>query len=83
MKEKGQFDLEKVLTNKYKLLLLLSLDYEKGLDDFFENTIIDLNNDCVLNKYDITSQYAMPNVGRDLKGYLFYDTKDKSYGIKN
>ena len=75
LKEKGQFDLEKVLTNKYKLLLLLSLDYEKGLDDFFENTIIDLNNDCVLNKYDITSQYAMPNVGRDLKGYLFYDTK--------
>ena len=75
LKEKGQFDLEKVLTNKYKLLLLLSLDYEKGLDDFFENTIIDLNNDSVLNKYDITSQYAMPNVGRDLKGYLFYDTK--------
>ncbi|MDO4376752.1 MAG: hypothetical protein Q4C38_01270 [bacterium] len=75
LKEKGQFDLEKVLTNKYKLLLLLSLDYEKGLDDFFENTIIDLNNDSVLNKYDITSQYAMPNVGRNLKGYLFYDTK--------
>ena len=75
LKEKGQFDLEKVLTNKYKLLLLLSLDYEKGLDDFFENTIVDLNNDSVLNKYDITSQYAMPNVGRNLKGYLFYDTK--------
>ena len=75
LREKGQFDFEEILNNKYKLLLLLSLDYEKGLDDFFENTIIDLNNDCVLNKYDITSQYAMPNVGRDLKGYLFYDTK--------
>ena len=75
LREKGQYDFEKILNNKYKLLLLLSLDYEKGLDDFFENTIIDLNNDCVLNKYDITSQYAMPNVGRDLKGYLFYDTK--------
>ena len=75
LREKGQYDFEKILNNKYKLLLLLSLDYEKGLDDFFENTIIDLNNDYVLNKYDITSQYAMPNVGRDLKGYLFYDTK--------
>ena len=75
LREKGQYDFEKIINNKYKLLLLLSLDYEKGLDDFFENTIIDLNNDCVLNKYDITSQYAMPNVGRDLKGYLFYDTK--------
>ena len=69
LREKGQFDFEEILNNKYKLLLLLSLDYEEGLDDFFEN------NDCVLNKYDITSQYAMPNAGRDLKGYLFYDTK--------
>ena len=75
LREKGQYDFEKILNNKYKLSVLLSLDYEKGLDDFFENTIIDLNNDSVLNKYDITSQYAMPNVGRDLKGYLFYDTK--------
>ena len=75
LREKGQYDFEKILNNKYKLSILLSLDYEKGLDDFFENTIIDLNNDSVLNKYDITSQYAMPNVGRDLKGYLFYDTK--------
>ena len=75
LREKGQYDFEKILNNKYKLSILLSLDYEKGLDDFFENTIIDLNNDIVLNKYDITSQYAMPNVGRDLKGYLFYDTK--------
>ena len=75
LKEEGKFDFEKILNNKYKLLILLSLDYEKGLDDFFENTIVDLNNDSVLNKYDITSQYAMPNVGRDLKGYLFYDTK--------
>ena len=75
LREKGQFDFEEILNNKYKLLLLLSLDYEEGLDDFFENTIIDLNNDCVLNKYDIISKYAMPNVGRDLKGYLFYDTK--------
>lgn len=75
LREKGQFDFEEILNNKYKLLLLLSLDYEEGLDDFFENTIIDLNNDSVLNRHDITSQYAMPNVGRDLKGYLFYDTK--------
>ena len=75
LREKGQYDFEKILNNKYKLSILLSLDYEKGLDDFFENTIVDLNNDSVLNKYDITSQYAMPNVGRDLKGYLFYDTK--------
>lgn len=75
LREKGQYDFEKILNNKYKLSILLSLDYEKGLDDFFENTIIDLNNDSVLNKYDIISRYAMPNVGRDLKGYLFYDTK--------
>lgn len=75
LREKGQYDFEKILNNKYKLSILLSLDYEKGLDDFFENTIIDLNNDSVLNKYDIISQYTMPYVGRDLKGYLFYDTK--------
>lgn len=75
LREKGQYDFEKILNNKYKLSILLSLDYEKGLDDFFENTIIDLNNDSVLNRYDIISQYTMPYVGRDLKGYLFYDTK--------
>ena len=34
LREKGQYDFEKILNNKYKLSILLSLDYEKGLDDF-------------------------------------------------
>ena len=84
LKEEGQFDFEKILNNKYKLLILLSLDYEKGLDDFFENTIVDLNNDSVLNKYDISSRYIMSiddyvekfhsYIDID-QGTLFYDTK--------
>ena len=84
LKEEGQFDFEKILNNKYKLSILLSLDYEKGLDDFFENTIVDLNNDSVLNKYDISSRYIMSiddSVEKfhsyiDIdQGTLFYDTK--------
>ena len=84
LKEEGQFDFEKILNNKYKLSILLSLDYEKGLDDFFENTIVDLNNDSVLNKYDISSRYIMSiddyvekfhsYIDID-QGTLFYDTK--------
>ena len=84
LKEEGQFDFEEILNNKYKLLILLLLDYEKGLDDFFENTIVDLNNDSVLNKYDISSRYIMSiddyvekfhsYIDID-QGTLFYDTK--------
>ena len=62
LKEEGQFDFEEVLNNKYKLLLLLSLDYEKGLDDFFENTIIDLNNDSVFGRNKIHTHYAIPYI---------------------
>ena len=62
LKEEGQFDFEEILNNKYKLLLLLSLDYEKGLDDFFENTIIDLNNDSVFGRNKIHTHYAIPYI---------------------
>lgn len=73
-RENDEFDFEEILNNKYKLLLLLSLDYGDGLNNFFENTIIDLDNDSVFNKYDIVNQYAMPNFDPDMKGYFFYDT---------
>ena len=62
LKEEGQYDFEKILNNKYKLLLLLSLDYKKGLDDFFENTIIDLNNDSVFGRNKFHTHYAIPYI---------------------
>ena len=62
LREKGQYDFEKILNNKYKLLLLLSLDYEKGLDDFFENTIVDLNNDSVFGRNKFHTHYAIPYI---------------------
>ena len=84
LKENDKFDFENILNNKYKLSILLSLDDMYGLNDFFENTIVDLNTDSVFDKCDITSQYAIPVDGsyvvKNFLSYmeqdiLFYDTK--------
>lgn len=36
----SEFDFEEILTNKLKLAFILSLDYENGLKDFFNNNVI-------------------------------------------
>lgn len=52
-----QFDFEEILNNKYKLLLLLSLDDVDGLTMFFENTKVDIYDDVLFNNDMISSNH--------------------------
>ena len=52
-----QFDFEEIFNNKYKLLLLLSLDDVDGLTMFFENTKVDIYDDVLFNNDMISSNH--------------------------
>lgn len=73
----GQFDFEEILNNKYKLLLLLSLDDVDGLTMFFKNTKVDIYDDVLFNNDMISNNHykSILNYKDSNEDCLYYHVK--------
>ena len=73
----GQFDFEEILNNKYKLLLLLSLDDVDGLTMFFKNTKVDIYDDVLFNNDMISNNHykSILNYKDSSEDCLYYHVK--------
>lgn len=73
----GQFDFEEILNNKYKLLLLLSLDDVDGLTIFFKNTKVDIYDDVLFNNDMISNNHykSILNYKDSNEDCLYYHVK--------
>ncbi len=73
----GQFDFEEILNNKYKLLLLLSLDDVDGLTMFFKNTKVDIYDDVLFNNEMISNNHykSILNYKDSNEDCLYYHVK--------
>ena len=73
----GQFDFEEILNNKYKLLLLLSLDDVDGLTIFFKNTKVDIYDDVLFNNDMISNNHykSILNYKDSSEDCLYYHVK--------
>ena len=72
-----QFDFEEILNNKYKLLLLLSLDDVDGLTIFFKNTKVDIYDDVLFNNDMISNNHykSILNYKDSNEDCLYYHVK--------
>ena len=72
-----QFDFEEILNNKYKLLLLLSLDDVDGLTMFFKNTKVDIYDDVLFNNDMISNNHykSILNYKDSNEDCLYYHVK--------
>ena len=77
LKTDNEFNFESILYNARKLSLLLSLDYINGVNDFFENTIIDINNDDLFDNSRISNECfkSIKDFSLSDMEYLFYSDK--------
>lgn len=77
LKTDNEFNFESILYNARKLSLLLSLDYINRLNAFFENTIIDINNDDLFDNSRISNECfkSIKDFSLSDMEYLFYSDK--------